>query len=810
MPSQQNSFQYPRRSILLELDMGVIPGTPAMDTGAHVNDILNRINPIQVIVDYWEDISDACIEAIVSSGINYDANVFYEGAVEGFEDRVNIEEYDPDEGPRHNVMFQKNLDYIMGYHWGYGHQSDWDGEEIPQSVMKDFIELQIEEYKQKTKTEITKDILFTAYDNISPNRILRKAYYPIKDAYKEDGWKGAIKKGLPLATTIAVVEALDQVVIPLICIKFGLPPLTNAVGLGELIYPVVLPKLGGKESMDFVQQYKETSGNEEIHDDFVIENRTGRYVPHTQRPTLLTEGLNLRDIFVDVVQVGLDSGAIAVSGGAGGDVLVDVFVAAQEAEQIYSEVQKIFMEVKSLALIIKKCLTYDLSKGLDGYYKLVQKTAKDLVKNGIVGQSGVDWLNELREEVENMINRVVRAVSKWVGALIPDDFGLGSIGFESTITTALNQIAEESYDYAQSALDSLPLEASDLLLDERALQDFLEDCASGLKVFVADLVDRVENPDPDKAGLWSMFWSNLKLQGEMTVAPLTGLVNIGSNLMGKEDVFDSVMDDYLDTLETLPSWHPTRKVLAWGLPKVEETLDSIEQNHCGLAARTLGYLMKVLMGGIALLQTSYDEEFIKKLEKIKPNSIGLDFELTDADLDLKDENLLENRKMRITESKLRQIISKVITEAGENDAQLRQALRNRERMIGIGMDAGTMPFNPSWDYDKKPSSGRSKKVMGQLRQVAERLEQHEMGEWCEATAGYHSNQMKIKSGDMVVEVKYMAGRGEYDYVFNMVAPAKWRNRWSESCDSIDNDIDAVLDSLNDWIMQKEMEEMGEG
>lgn len=383
---------------------------------------------------------------------------------------------------------------------------------------------------------------------------------------------------------------------------------------------------------------------------------------HSRRPQLLTEGFNFRDIFVDVVQVGIDSGAIVVSGGAGGDIIADVFFAAQEAEQIYNQVQKIFVEVKSLGLIIKQCLTYDLSKGLEGYYKLVQKTAKDLVKNGVIGKTGVDWLNELRDEVQKLINKVVRAVSKWVGALIPDDFGLGGPAFEGTITTALGKVAEEAYDYTQSALASLPGEAMELLLDERALKEFLEDCASSLKGFVVDLIDKMENPDPEKAGMWNMFWRNLKFQGEMLVAPLTGLVNVGSNLMGKEDVFDSVMDDYLDTLETLPSWHPSRKLLAWGLPKVEETLENIEQNHCSLAARTLGYLMKILMGGIALLQTSYDKEFIKKLEKIKPNDIGLDFELTDADLDLKDEGILENKQLRLTETNLRKIVRRIIVD----------------------------------------------------------------------------------------------------------------------------------------------------
>ena len=54
--------------------------------------------------------------------------------------------------------------------------------------------------------------------------------------------------------------------------------------------------------------------------------------------------------------------------------------------------------------------------------------------------------------------------------------------------------------------------------------------------------------------------------------------------------------------------------------------------------------------------------------------------------------------MRITESKLRQILRKVILEFGESDAEVIRQSRNREKMIGIGIDGGTIGFDPNWDY----------------------------------------------------------------------------------------------------------------
>lgn len=267
--TEQDLRQVVQRVILKELFgtglnmelQGVVPPEVAEDTW------YDDFNPIDLISDKWDDLSEIIVEKIMEANINDDANIFFEGAIEGNSDREANIRYYPDDNLRHSVMFQDNLDYKMGYDWGYKNGASWDGKEIPQNIIDDFIEIQIEEYKQRTKIEITKDIIYTAYDTVSPNRIARKAYYPIKDAYNDGGVINAVKKGVPLAMAIVVVEVLDQVIIPIICLKFGLPPLTNIVGLGELVYPVLLPKLGGKEAIDFVEKYKTLSGNTEFYDD---------------------------------------------------------------------------------------------------------------------------------------------------------------------------------------------------------------------------------------------------------------------------------------------------------------------------------------------------------------------------------------------------------------------------------------------------------------------------------------------------------------------------------------------------------------
>ena len=164
--------------------------------------------------------------------------------------------------------------------------------------------------------------------------------------------------------------------------------------------------------------------------------------------------------------------------------------------------------------------------------------------------------------------------------------------------------------------------------------------------------------------------------------------------------------------------------------------------------------------------------------------------------------------MRIAETKLRKLLRKVILEYGENDAQLRSKLQNRDKMIGRGMDMGKMPHNPTWDYDKRPSSNNRLKrgrVGEELTQVVDRLKQHQIGDWMEAEPTKDPNVFHIVSGDMKVKVKNNYGL----FVFSMVAPRKWKGKWQSESYSVDKEIDEVLDSLDDWVNTTEMQEMGE-
>jgi hypothetical protein len=165
--------------------------------------------------------------------------------------------------------------------------------------------------------------------------------------------------------------------------------------------------------------------------------------------------------------------------------------------------------------------------------------------------------------------------------------------------------------------------------------------------------------------------------------------------------------------------------------------------------------------------------------------------------------------MKITKRQLKRIIREeysrlkrrgLIREFGEDDAQLRQKLQNRDKMVGRGMDMGTMPFNPNWDYDTKPSSSRKKRkfISDELSQVKYVIEENDMFSWLEVEGTNDPNKIYLMSGELKVIVTNDYGT----FKFVLGKPRGW-GRWQMECDSIDAEIEDVLQNLLEFVNEKE-------
>ena len=146
---------------------------------------------------------------------------------------------------------------------------------------------------------------------------------------------------------------------------------------------------------------------------------------------------------------------------------------------------------------------------------------------------------------------------------------------------------------------------------------------------------------------------------------------------------------------------------------------------------------------------------------------------------------------------------RLMREFGEDDAQLRKKLQNRDKMIGRGIDGGTIGYDPNHDYDKRPSSRtpkfRAGDVLAQVGHVMEDLANSDaMMEHFEWKPSRNPDVGHIVSGGMTVVVKN--NRGEF--TFKMQKPHAWLG-WERTCDSVDSQIEDILYDLQDYIDEKE-------
>lgn len=350
---------------------------------------------------------------------------------------------------------------------------------------------------------------------------------------------------------------------------------------------------------------------------------------HKAQKQVLTEGLGL-NLLKDLIQAGLSSGAVVLSGGAGGDTLVDIFFATKEVASLMKIVKNITTTVSHAKDFIKRILEYTFDGDLKGLYKFVMESIVDFSKNMLVGDMIIDVMLKIREECIEIVNKVVRAVSKWVGTMIPDDFGLGGPAFEGLVHGTLTNAMNKCFTLATGATMVLPSRAKELLLNRDKLEEFLIDGCDQIVVFMEELLAAFEEDSPERGFINSTIHS-YKLNAEIVAAPFTSLYNYATD----SNTFDSLGKDYIDAAKTMPKAFTVvhRAAIKKGIPFIED----IRDNWCDEAAYGLNWCVKLLYGLLALVQLSNDTKFMQKLKR--PDDILGMFDFDDFELDLSDEEI---------------------------------------------------------------------------------------------------------------------------------------------------------------------------
>jgi len=209
-------------------------------------------------------IAPVLIRRVLEQEINEDMEDFLMGAIEGrHEKQQDWAAKDP--SPK-TYDHPEGSDYTMGYDWGWQNADKWAGNELPPEARKARIESQIQEYENKITEEMVQAALKKAasklYDAM-PHQLLKliwKAGLDIHKIIKDKGWVAGFKEGAIPVLGAIVNETLDNFILPAAMISLGLPPVTVAFGVGDIVNPYLLRKVGGDD--DESRKYQEELADE--------------------------------------------------------------------------------------------------------------------------------------------------------------------------------------------------------------------------------------------------------------------------------------------------------------------------------------------------------------------------------------------------------------------------------------------------------------------------------------------------------------------------------------------------------------------
>ena len=124
---------------------------------------------------------------------------------------------------------------------------------------------------------------------------------------------------------------------------------------------------------------------------------------YSSNELLLAEGLNGKDLFMDVIQVAASTGAIAGTGGAGGDTVTDALFATSIAADILEEVNGLLAEAAQLSIIVKSAMKLNYGADAARFYKQVKSLLKRTAASGTLGGTVKDFIKDVQEKVSEII-----------------------------------------------------------------------------------------------------------------------------------------------------------------------------------------------------------------------------------------------------------------------------------------------------------------------------------------------------------------------------------------------------------------------
>lgn len=191
------------------------------------------------------------------------------------------------------------------------------------------------------------------------------------------------------------------------------------------------------------------------------------------------------------LKIGSSLGAIAASGGAGGDVIVAIISATINSGLFIQQLKETIDMGSSQNIYLKDFFDIRMHKGPDQV-----RNDTIAVINRMKFNNNLNQLQLICPVLSSLLDSIATIFGDWVSAFIPDSGGLVGLAVESIISSS----KEGSYETIKTIYDKLPNSANKLLENPDELNKFLV----GIPQFIHDSITK-ENNEFTISGFASRF-----------------------------------------------------------------------------------------------------------------------------------------------------------------------------------------------------------------------------------------------------------------------------------------------------------------
>jgi tRNA A22 N-methylase len=195
----------------------------------------------------------------------------------------------------------------------------------------------------------------------------------------------------------------------------------------------------------------------------------------------INEALEIKELLRDVLRTALDAGAIVLTGGMGGDTVVDIIFAVESSTEILKAVNDAINSANEIAEAMKAAMAANISSGPDSIYIAVENAIETIIENS---DSASDIIDDMASKVEDLLNRLATSVGDWVATVLPDDAGLGGILVREILQEIIAKLGQSVFDFAKGAFSKLPAQAQNFIASPEAMAGFLNEIADKIVTYL--------------------------------------------------------------------------------------------------------------------------------------------------------------------------------------------------------------------------------------------------------------------------------------------------------------------------------------